>query len=201
MNTIEDLRAKPLRRSGSSGFWRTRSCQRRHRKSRDMTTAAVTSRRRSYRPTVLLALAAIAIAVSPQANADKKLNSSVAANVFTIRHQAGCKTPIKVNPQLLLAAQWHTLDVLHNRELDSDIGSDGSTAQDRARNAGYTGTVAETVAINPALSISGIELINQWYYNPAYMAIMSNCNNTEIGVWSENSLDRTVVVAMYGQPA
>jgi len=60
--------------------------------------------------------------------------------------------------------------------------------------------VAETVAINPALAISGVELINQWYYNPAYMAIMSNCANTQIGVWSENSLDRTVVVAVYGQP-
>jgi hypothetical protein len=30
---------------------------------------------------------------------------------------------------------------------------------------------------------------------------MSNCANTEIGVWSENSLDRSVAVAVYGQPA
>ena len=28
--------------------------------------------------------------------------------------------------------QWHTNDVLNNRALDGDIGSDGSTAQDRA---------------------------------------------------------------------
>jgi len=33
---------------------------------------------------------------------------------------------------------------------------------DRARAAGFTGNVAETVAINPALAISGIELINMW---------------------------------------
>jgi hypothetical protein len=32
------------------------------------------------------------------------------------------------------------------------------------------------------------------------MAIMSNCANTQLGVWSENSLDRSVVVAVYGQP-
>ncbi|HXO52554.1 MAG TPA: CAP domain-containing protein, partial [Mycobacterium sp.] len=70
----------------------------------------------------------------------------------------------------------------------------------RANAAGYRGAVAETVAINPALAISGIELINQWYYNPAYLAIMQNCANTEIGVWSESSLDRTVVVAVYGKP-
>ena len=60
----------------------------------------------------------------------------------------------------------------------------------------FVGTVAETVAINPALAISGIEILNQWYYRPDYMAIMSNCANTQIGVWSENSLDRTVVVAV-----
>jgi hypothetical protein len=33
------------------------------------------------------------------------------------------------------------------------------------------------------------------------MAIMSNCANTQIGVWSANSLDRSVVVAVYGQPS
>ena len=60
---------------------------------------------------------------------------------------------------------------------------------------------ALTVAINPALAISGIEILNQWYYRPEYMAIMSDCANSQIGVWSENSLDRSVVVAVYGKPA
>ncbi|MEM6110792.1 hypothetical protein AAHS21_31980, partial [Mycobacterium sp. 050272] len=72
--------------------------------------------------------------------------------------------------------------------------------QDRAAAAGFRGTVAETLAINPALAISGLELINQWYHNPSYLTIMSDCANTAIGVWSENSLDRTVVVAVYGKP-
>ena len=63
------------------------------------------------------------------------------------------------------------------------------------------GKVAETVAINPALAISGIGPINQWCYHPAYPAIMRDCANTVIGVWSANSLHRTVVVAVYGQPA
>ena len=56
------------------------------------------------------------------------------------------------------------------------------------------------MAINPALAISGIEILNQWYYDPVDFAIMSDCANTAIGVWSENSLDRTVVVAVYGRP-
>jgi cysteine-rich secretory family protein len=157
-----------------------------------------------YRPLTLPALAVVAAGLvlgMPAAHADnKRLNESVVANVYTVQHQAGCMNDVKVNPQLQLAAEWHTRDVLNNRNLDGDIGSDGSTVQSRAEAAGYRGTVAETVAINPALAISGVELINQWYYNPAYFAIMANCANTQMGVWSENSLDRTVVVAVYGQP-
>jgi hypothetical protein len=146
-----------------------------------------------------LAMGAI---TAPLANADnKRLNESVAVNVYTIQHQHGCTTDLKINPQLRLAAQWHTDDVLNNRELDGDIGSDGSTAQDRANAAGFKGIVGETMAINPDLAINGIEILNQWYYRADYMAIMSNCANTQIGVWSENSLDRSVVVAVYGQPA
>ncbi|MGD1257295.1 CAP domain-containing protein [Mycobacterium seoulense] len=149
----------------------------------------------------LSAMAAIVCSGAPAAQADnKRLNDSVVANVFTVQHQAGCSNDVKINPQLQLAAQWHTLDVLNNRNLNGDIGSDGSTPQDRANAAGFHGKVAETVAINPAVAISGIELINQWYYNPGYFAIMSNCANSQIGVWSENTRDRTVVVAVYGEP-
>src|SRR3982074_3199003 len=146
--------------------------------------------------TVVAALTIGAVVATPPAHADnRRLNDGVVANVYTVQQQAGCTNDLKINPQLRLAAQWHTNDVLNNRDLDSDIGSDGSTQQDRANAAGFHGRVAETVAINPALAISGIELINQWYYNPAYLAIMQNCAYTNIGVWSENSLDRTVVVA------
>jgi uncharacterized protein YkwD len=152
-------------------------------------------------PVMIAALGAVAVVSMPTAHADnKRLNDGAVANVYTIQHQAGCTNDIKINPQLQLAAQWHAQDVLNNRNLDADIGSDGSTVQDRANAAGFRGKVAENLAINPAVAISGVELINQWYYNPAYLAIMSNCANTAIGVWSENSLDRTVVVAVYGQP-
>jgi uncharacterized protein YkwD len=158
-------------------------------------------------PLVVIAAAVAAMPVAVADNDDntlvpnnKRLNDGVVANVYTIQHQAGCVNDVKINRQLQLAAQWHANDVLNNRDLDGDIGSDGTTAQDRANAAGYHGVVAETVAINPALAISGVEILNQWYYRPDYMAIMSNCANTQMGVWSVNSLDRTVVVAMYGQP-
>lgn len=142
------------------------------------------------------------LAAAPVAHADNtRLNNSVVTNIYTLQHQAGCTNDVKKKPPLQLAAEWHANDVLNNRALDGDLGSDGSTPQDRARAAGYHGTVAQTVAINPALAINGIEILRQWYYNPATYAIMSDCSHTEIGVWSVNGLDRSVVVAVYGRPA
>lgn len=46
--------------------------------------------------------------------------------------------------------------------------------------------------------MSGLESIGMWYRDPGSRAIMRNCGYTDIGVWSENSLERTVVVAVYG---
>jgi hypothetical protein len=129
---------------------------------------------------------------------NKRLNDGVVANVYTMQHNAGCTNDVRINPQLQQAAERHATDVLNNRNLDGDVGSDGSTPQDRANAAGFHGQAAETVAINQSIAISGNDLINRWYYNPAYSAIMSNCKNSEIGVWTVNSPDRTVVVAVYG---
>lgn len=148
----------------------------------------------------LLAVVAGGLAV-PSANADnKRLNESVFVNIYTAQQQNGCTTDPRLDGRLVEAARLHTLDVLNNRALDGDIGSDGSTPQDRANAQGFVGKASETVAINPALAISGIEILKQWWYNPAYQATMRDCSNTAIGVWSENSLDRSVVVAVYGQP-
>lgn len=147
-------------------------------------------------------VAAITVTTAPPAHADyNRLNNGVAQSVYGVKHQAGCTTDLKMNPALNQAAQWQADDVLNDRNLDGDIGSNGSTAQDRAQAAGYRGTVAETVAIAPALSPNGLEILNNWYNRPDYYAIMSNCANTQIGVrTSTNGLDRTVTVAVYGQP-
>ena len=139
---------------------------------------------------------------APTAHADnKRLNSAVVSAVYTLQHQAGCTNDVIRNNALTLAAEWHAEDMINNRNINDDTGSDGSTPQDRANAAGFSGAAAETVAINPAISITSLELVNQWYYNPDDMAIIRDCANTAIGVWSDNSLDRTVVVALYGQPA
>lgn len=141
-------------------------------------------------------------AVSAPAHADNlRLNQGIISNVYTIKKQAGCTTDLKLNLQLQAAAQRHADDILNNRDLDGDIGSDGSTVQDRARAAGYRGTVAETVATIGSLAINGIDIMGNWYSRPDYYAIMSNCANIQIGVWSDNSFNRSVAVAVYGQPA
>jgi hypothetical protein len=142
-----------------------------------------------------------AVTAAPIASADNnRLNSGVAQSVYGIKRQAGCTTDLKMIPALDLAAQWQADDLLNNRNLDGDIGSNGSTPQDRAQAAGYRGTVSETVAILPSMAINGIDIMGNWYYRPDYYAIMSNCANTQIGVRSSNSLDRSVAVAVYGQP-
>ncbi|MCV7027650.1 CAP domain-containing protein [Mycobacterium sherrisii] len=144
----------------------------------------------------------VAAVTAPVAHADnKRLNSAVVSAVYTLQHQAGCTNDVIRNNALTLAAEWHADDMINNRNINADIGSDGSTPQNRANAAGFRGKAAETVAINPAIAISSLELVNQWYYDPAAMAVIRDCANTEIGVWSNNSLDRTVVVAVYGQPA
>jgi uncharacterized protein YkwD len=131
---------------------------------------------------------------------NQRLNNGVAQSVYVIKHQAGCTTDIKMNPALELAAQRHAEDVLNNQNLDGDIGTDGSTPQARAQAAGYRGTVTETVAILPSTAINGIDILGNWYYRPDYLAIMSNCANTQIGVRSVNSFNRSVAVAVYGVP-
>ncbi|MGV0160443.1 CAP domain-containing protein [Mycobacterium colombiense] len=142
-----------------------------------------------------------AVVAAPAAHADnKRLNSAVVSAVYTLQHQAGCTNDVIRNNALTLAAEWHAEDMINNRNINDDIGSDGSTPQDRANAAGFRGRAAETVAINPAIAISSLELVNQWYHNPDDMAIIRDCANTAIGVWSDNSMDRTVVVAVYGQP-
>ncbi|MGV0806539.1 CAP domain-containing protein [Mycolicibacterium setense] len=152
--------------------------------------------------TSLLSSAAI-VSAAPSTADNKRLNDGVVANVFTVQRQAGCQTDrnsFGIDRRLQLAAEWHTRDLMDNRALDGDLGSDGSTPQQRAAVAGFGGAVAETVAINPALAISGIEIINTWYHDPHALAIMQDCQFSKMGVWSENSLDRTVVVAVYGRP-
>jgi uncharacterized protein YkwD len=142
------------------------------------------------------------VTCTPLAGADnQRLNNGVLNNVYTMQHQAGCTTEVTGDRRLVDAARRQALDAVNNPDLNGDLGSDGSTPQTRANDAGFVGTVAQTVATNPSLAINGIDILGQWYWDPVAKAIIDNCANTVIGVWTENSLSRSVTVAVYGQPA
>jgi hypothetical protein len=110
----------------------------------------------------LVAPVAVAWAAPGVPGNNDRLNNGIVTNVDTIKFQAGCTTKLRKSPQLEAAAQRHTVDVLNNRSLDGDVGSDGSSVADRARGAGYLGTVAETVAINNSLAINDLDVMGNW---------------------------------------
>ena len=151
---------------------------------------------------VVLAFPAMVTRFAPEAHADnQRLNNSVFVNISTAQKQNGCTTSPRLDGRLVDAARRHALDVLNNTNINGDDGSDGSTPASRAHDAGFAGKTAETVAVNPALAISGVEILNQWWNDTPSRQIMQDCGNEAIGVDSESSLTRTVVVAVYGQPA
>lgn len=126
---------------------------------------------------------------------NRRLNDGVVANVYTIEHQRGCINEVKINPQLQLAAQWHANDLLNNRTLDGDIGSDGSTVQDPGQRCGVQGGDGRHQS-DPGHQRGGDH--NQWFYRPDYIGDQVElCKHQHRG-WSENNLDRSVVVAVYG---
>lgn len=193
--------ASPELKPAAATWWRPSDDK--SRKSTTMTRGRVDPHRISYAAGVVSAaglLGAATVLAGSAAADNSRFNNSVIADVYKIQRDSGCTGNVHADGSLQAAAQRHAADMLSNRDINGDSGSDGSTPQERSAQAGFRGRVAETVAINPALAMSGIELLNQWYYDPAYYVIMSDCANTSMGVWSENSLDRTVVVALYGQP-
>lgn len=137
----------------------------------------------------------------PTAQADnKRLNDNVFSQIFAAHRMNNCATDPRLDGRLVDAARRHAQDAVADPTINADVGSDGSLPATRASDAGFLGKVTETVAINPALAISGTEVLNQWWQDPPSRAAMQDCSNTAVGIWSENSLARSVVVAVYGQP-
>jgi uncharacterized protein YkwD len=68
---------------------------------------------------------------------NSRLNDSLAQGAYILQHQAGCTNDVNLNPQLNQAAQWHADDLMNNRALDSDIGTDGSTPRTGPMRRGF----------------------------------------------------------------
>jgi len=70
------------------------------------------------------------------AHADnKRLNSAVVFAAYTLQHQASCTKDVIKNNALTPVAEWHAEDMINNRNINDDNGSDSSTQLDRANAA------------------------------------------------------------------
>ncbi len=128
---------------------------------------------------VAVILSTTSALAAPHAHADnKRLNSAVVSAVYTFQHQAGCTNDVIRDNALTLAAQWHADDMINNRNINDDIGSDGTSPQDRANAAGFHGKAAETVAINPAVAISGTPTPTTWRSSATAPTPTSGCGRT-----------------------
>jgi uncharacterized protein YkwD len=113
-------------------------------------------------------------------------------------------TALNVNQNLTAAADAHARDMLCNNYL-SPIGLDGSTAEERVAEQGYSAsTVVENLyALHPAFGISPQVAFDWWNRNTAYRENMLNRNVTEVGiayVSDENTLFGAYFVVTFASP-
>ncbi len=170
-----------------------------HARRSGVMSSPMTARHCAYALSALV-VAAGSVIGTPTAGADnKRLNDGVVANVYTMQHQAGCTTDIKINPKLRLGRA-----VAHRRRAQQPRSQrryrfrrfDGgrSRAQRRLRRAGRRDDGHQSGAGHQR------HRVDQPVVSPARLQRDHvGLRNVDIGVWSANLIDRTVVVAVYGK--
>ncbi|KNX36826.1 CAP domain-containing protein [Luteipulveratus halotolerans] len=94
------------------------------------------------------------------------------------RAKAGCG-PVRTDQALRRAADGHASDMVRHRSF-SHTGSDGSTAFQRMRRAGYDGfAAAENIAAGQA---SPAAVMRSWMSSAGHRANILNCSFNRIGV-------------------
>jgi uncharacterized protein YkwD len=90
---------------------------------------------------------------------------------------------LTVNPQLTTAAKDHAVDMLCNDYL-SHIGLDGSTPEDRVREAGFTASlvVEDLYALHPAYGGNPQSAFDWWMGDADSKADLLNANTTAVGI-------------------
>jgi len=90
---------------------------------------------------------------------------------------------LSVNAQLTTAAKDHAVDMLCNDYL-SHIGLDGSTPEDRVREAGFTASlvVEDLYALHPAYGGNPQSAFDWWMSDADSKADLLNANTTVVGV-------------------
>ena len=90
---------------------------------------------------------------------------------------------LTVNTQLSTAAKDHAVDMLCNNYL-SHVGLDGSTAQDRVREAGFTASLVleNLYALHPAYGGNPQSAFDWWMSDADSKADLLNANTTVVGI-------------------
>lgn len=92
------------------------------------------------------------------------------------RRKAKCE-PVRMHPQLRAAARSHSADMLLH-DFSRTEGSDGSSAQDRVRKAGYNGFSHELVAKGGDTG----DVVKDWLRDDDDRDVLLDCATKSIGV-------------------
>ena len=108
---------------------------------------------------------------------------SILARINTARMAHGL-APLSPNAQLTAAANRHVQDIARNPWItagDSHIGSDGSSAGERIRQAGYTGEMSREVTGWGWGDFGDGAQVAWWLDSPPHRAILLNPTLNEAG--------------------
>jgi uncharacterized protein YkwD len=141
---------------------------------------------------VVLALTAALVGAPATASADPDPTLLDLINQQRAQANPSCNA-LNSNPQLQAAADRHAKDLATNGWRNGDDDSDGTTAEQRIVQAGYTyGSYAE----NQARNTSAQAAVNGWMNSKFNQANMLNCTLTDAGTASSGSM----YVAVFALP-
>ncbi|HLI29153.1 MAG TPA: CAP domain-containing protein [Chloroflexota bacterium] len=143
------------------------------------------STRRGLRALALVGALVLAAPASAQWNPDGPAGNvpedigRMAEAVNALRQQSG-RAPLKLQPQLMAAAQWHAETMGQMRTL-SHIGRGGTRVQDRMRLAGYeTCGGGENIAFGALQTVD--DVARGWYDSPGHRQILLDPEVREMGI-------------------
>ena len=129
---------------------------------------------RSFLPFLLLAVASPALAQDCPPTFGQRVVQLI--NQLRVENNLD---PFSVRPQLVVAAQRHSVDMAAKEFLEHD-GSDGSTMMSRVEDAGYHwSTVSENIAAGQPLPDS---VVASWMRSPPHRANILDASMKDIGI-------------------
>lgn len=127
---------------------------------------------------------------TPPSNPDLSAQEQETVNLINQKRSSMGLSTLRVVSQLASSARLHSQDI-SNRNCCCHYGANGSTAADRARSAGYSGTVVgETLGCGPNTPAS---IVEGWWNSPGHKAVLTYAGARDIGVGWYNNRQTAVV--------